>query len=189
MNYREIQTVAKANEVVKMIEALGLNGEFTKKQFDKACEKGSTSLDWLREQGMKENGRFGHKTFNRETFRPIVKLVRQEYFTITLKKPVEKRVVVTADGKEIPNISADTLRWNSTINALLEQIFPGFRIDYVQTNEVETYRNYYEIDYDVVAEMAEWCNGKTSEVADYYGRKLEKARLEVARLERIMKTF
>ena len=189
MNYRQIQTVVKANEVVKMIEALGLNGEFTKKQFYKACEKGSTSLDWLREQGIKENGLFGHKTFHSETFRPIVKLVRQEYFTITLKKPVEKRVVVTADGKEIPNINADTLRWNSTINALLEQIFPGFRIDYVQTNEIETYRNYYEIDYDVVAEMAKWCDDKTSEIADYYGRKLEKARLEVARLERIMETF
>lgn len=185
MNYRQIQTVVKANKVVKMIEAFGLNGEFTKKQFYKACEKGSTSLDWLREQGIKENGLFGRKTFHSETFRPIVKLVRQEYFTITLNKPVEKRVVVTADGKEIPNIKASDLRRNSTTNALLEQIFPGFRIDYVQTNEIETYRNYYEIDYDVVAEMAKWI----PEVADYYSRKLRKARREITRLERIIETF
>lgn len=176
MNYRQIQTVVKANKVAKMIEAFGLNGEFTKKQFYKACEKGSTSLDWLREHGIKENGL---------SFRPIVKLVRREYFTITLNKPVEKRVVVTADGKEIPNIKASDLRRNSTTNALLEQIFPGFRIDYVQTNEIETYRNYYEIDYDVVAEMAKWI----PEVADYYSRKLRKARREITRLERIIETF
>lgn len=189
MNYREMQTIAKVNEVVKMIEALGLNGEFTKKQFDKVRANGSTSLDWMREQGMRANGQFGCKPWCKETFRPIAKLVRQEYFTITLKEPIEKRVVVTADGKEIPNVKADDIRWNSTAKALLEQIFPGFRIDYVTTNEIEVCRNYYEIDYDVVREMVDWCESKNALVADYYGEKLAKARAEVARLERIVSAF